>query len=66
MENLKLFNALCNSDDLMSSLVNFEISSVWNNESRRIDAYTVNQLNVPDNKKSTFLILKTIAASEEY
>ena len=34
----------------MSSLVNFEISSVLNNKSRKISAYTVNQLNVSDNK----------------
>ena len=34
----------------MSSLVNFEISSVLNNKPRKISAYTVNQLNVPDNK----------------
>ena len=31
----------------MSSLVNFEISSVLHNKSRKISAYTVNQLNVP-------------------
>ena len=49
-ENLKLSSALCNSDDLMSSLVNFEISSVLNNKFRKISAYTVNQLHVPDNK----------------
>lgn len=48
---------LCNSDDLMSGLVNFEISSVVNNKSRKVNAYTVNQLNVPDNK-ITFLVLK--------
>ena len=46
-ENLESSSALCNSDGLMSSLVNFEISSVLNNKSRKISAYTVNQLNVP-------------------
>ena len=43
-------SALCNSDDLMSSLVNSEISPVLNNKSCKISAYTVNQSNVPDKK----------------
>ena len=34
----------------MSSLVNFKISSVLNNKSFKISAYTENQLNVLDNK----------------
>ena len=34
----------------MSTFVNFEISSALNNKSCKISAYTVNQLNIPDNK----------------
>ena len=34
----------------MSNLVNFKISSVLNNKSFKISAYTENQLNVLDNK----------------
>ena len=34
----------------MSSLVNFEILSVLNNKPRKISAYAINQLGVPDNE----------------
>lgn len=61
----KLSSALCNLDDLMSSLVNFEISSVLSNKFRK-SVYSVNTLNDPDNKinisnlKTQFLHLRNI------
>ena len=56
---------MCNSDDLMSSLVNFEISSVLNNKSCKISAYKVNQLNIPDNKIKVSN-LKKMSVSQGY